>query len=227
MSSGKKRRTRSESGVLARLERSLWLRVVLLLLFVLAAWWMVWRGSEGTVFEGNPVHGGLVGMVLAVSAVLMFRVSYEQVALRTGRVTLLFGGILLHIFLVKSVDAWLQANEVAAMFRFLLVPFAFAPMIHTVLLGRGLGIFSTVYVSAFGTLLVPGEDALTYLAVSMLCGLVVVAAADRVRRRVQLLRAGMYAGATALAVVMLVVSFALLLLINLLQAWARRRQGGH
>ena len=35
-----------------------------------------------------------------------------------------------------------------------------------------------------------------------------------------------YAGATAIAVVMLVVSFVLLLLINLLQAWARRRQGG-
>lgn len=35
-----------------------------------------------------------------------------------------------------------------------------------------------------------------------------------------------YAGATAIAVVMLVVSFALLLLINLLQAWSRRRSGG-
>jgi sulfate transport system permease protein len=35
-----------------------------------------------------------------------------------------------------------------------------------------------------------------------------------------------YAGATAIAVVMLVTSFALLLLINLLQTWARRRQGG-
>ncbi len=35
-----------------------------------------------------------------------------------------------------------------------------------------------------------------------------------------------YAGATAIAVVMLVASFALLLTINLLQAWARRRQGG-
>lgn len=35
-----------------------------------------------------------------------------------------------------------------------------------------------------------------------------------------------YAGATAIAVVMLVVSFVLLLAINLLQAWARRRQGG-
>jgi sulfate transport system permease protein len=34
------------------------------------------------------------------------------------------------------------------------------------------------------------------------------------------------AGATAIAVVMLVVSFVLLLIINLLQAWARRRQGG-
>jgi len=34
------------------------------------------------------------------------------------------------------------------------------------------------------------------------------------------------AGATAIAVVMLVTSFFLLLLINLLQAWSRRRQGG-
>ena len=35
-----------------------------------------------------------------------------------------------------------------------------------------------------------------------------------------------YAGATAIAVVMLVASFVLLLVINLLQAWARKRQGG-
>lgn len=35
-----------------------------------------------------------------------------------------------------------------------------------------------------------------------------------------------YAGATAIAVVMLVTSFVLLLIINLLQAWSRRRQGG-
>jgi len=35
-----------------------------------------------------------------------------------------------------------------------------------------------------------------------------------------------YAGATAIAVVMLVAAFVLLLLTNLLQAWARQRQGG-
>jgi sulfate/thiosulfate transport system permease protein len=35
-----------------------------------------------------------------------------------------------------------------------------------------------------------------------------------------------YAGATAIAVVMLVASFVMLLTINLLQAWARKRQGG-
>jgi len=35
-----------------------------------------------------------------------------------------------------------------------------------------------------------------------------------------------YAGATAVAVVMLVISFGLLLLINLLQAWTRRSQSG-
>jgi sulfate transport system permease protein len=35
-----------------------------------------------------------------------------------------------------------------------------------------------------------------------------------------------YAGATAIAVVMLLASFALLLVVNLLQAWSRKRQGG-
>jgi sulfate transport system permease protein len=35
-----------------------------------------------------------------------------------------------------------------------------------------------------------------------------------------------YAGATAIAVVMLVISFLMLLVINALQAWARKRQGG-
>jgi len=35
-----------------------------------------------------------------------------------------------------------------------------------------------------------------------------------------------YAGATAISVVMLVAAFALLLAINLLQSWSRRRQGG-
>ena len=35
-----------------------------------------------------------------------------------------------------------------------------------------------------------------------------------------------YAGATAIAVVMLVISFVMLLVINALQAWARKRQGG-
>jgi len=35
-----------------------------------------------------------------------------------------------------------------------------------------------------------------------------------------------YAGATAIAVVMLVIAFVLLLAINLLQAWSRRRTGG-
>jgi sulfate/thiosulfate transport system permease protein len=35
-----------------------------------------------------------------------------------------------------------------------------------------------------------------------------------------------YAGATAIAVVMLVAAFVMLLVINLLQAWARQRQGG-
>ncbi len=203
MSSGKKRRTRSETGLVARLERSLWLRVLLLLAFVLTAGWMSLQASAGTAFAGDGWRGGMVGLVLALSAVLLFRINYDQTAVRAGRITLLFGGILLHLFLIGTVDSLMGANGVNGMFRFLLLPFAFGPMIHTVLLGRSQGIFSTVYVSLLGTLLVPPSETFIYLAVSLVCGLVVVAAAERVRRRVQLLRAGMYAGGVALLLALL------------------------
>jgi putative nucleotidyltransferase with HDIG domain len=203
MSSGKKRRTRSETGLLARLERSIWLRALLLLAFVLTAGWMTLQASDETTLAGRGVQGGLVGLVLALSAVIMFRINYDQTAVRTGRITLLFGGILLHLFLLRSVDSLLALNGVGGMFRFLLLPFAFAPMIHTVLLGRSQGIFSTVYVSLLGTLLVPRGETFTYLVVSLVCGLVVVAATERVRRRVQLLRAGIYAGSMALLLALL------------------------
>ena len=42
---------------------------------------------------------------------------------------------------------------------------------------------------------------------------------------VQKLEENNYAGATAIATIMLVISFAILLLINLVQAWSRRRTG--
>jgi len=198
MSSGKKRRTRSETGLLARLERSIWLRALLLLAFVLTAGWMSLQAGEETAFGADGWQSGMLGLVLAVSAVLLFRINYDKTAVRTGRIALLFGGILLHLFLISAVDSLLGSNGVNGMLRFLLLPFAFAPMIHTVLLGRSQGIFSTVYVSLLGTLLVPRAETFIYLAVSMVCGLVVVAATERVRRRVQLLRAGLYAGGVAL-----------------------------
>jgi putative nucleotidyltransferase with HDIG domain len=82
--------------------------------------------------------------------------------------------------------------------KFLLIPFALVPMIHAVLLGRGIGTFSTVYAALLGALVMPKPDALIYLAVSMVCGLVAVQASYRVRKRVQLLRAGVYAGVASL-----------------------------
>jgi len=120
-----------------------------------------------------------------------------------GRVILVLGGVLVHLALMRGFALVAEVNRLPLELGFLLMPFVLAPMVHTVLLGRWMGIFSTFYVTLLGVLLMPSGDMAMYIAVSLLCGLVAVQALDKTRRRVQLLRAGFYSGLMALVLSMI------------------------
>lgn len=198
LSSGRKRRIHVENPVALTLDRSLWVRWSLYLIFIVGVGVMVMQAASGTNFADDPSRAALFGIIIAATAVAVIQANHEGVAERNGRVILVFGGLAGHIALVRGISYMVDANAFPGQMKFLLIPFALMPMIHAVLLGRGIGTFSTFYAALLGSLVIPKDDVLLYFAVSLVCGLVAVQASHRVRKRVQLLRAGVYAGVAAL-----------------------------
>lgn len=180
------------------LDRWAWVRFSLYLIFCSAAGVLVMRG---VIIETDnreaPLAAGLYAFFLALSAVTVIELNHSKVVERNSRVILLLGGILTQLGLIHAVSLIVSMNDLATGVGLLLTPFVVAPMIHSILLGARAGVFSAVYVSLLGTLLVPDADKAEFLTVSLLCGLVAALALRRTRRRSQLIRAGLYSGLMA------------------------------
>lgn len=186
------------------LEDSLWVKLALFTTFAVCCGVMVLRSAERTSFAAEPLKGALYGLVIAVAAILMFQVSLQTSCRRNSRVILVLGGLLAHLLCLSIVMALVDGGHIPESFRFLIVPYAFAPILHSVLLGRAVGAFSAVFVTLIGCLFVPQGQALVYMVLSMVAGVVSVLLAHEVRRRVQLLQTGIYVGGVTLLLGLLV-----------------------
>jgi putative nucleotidyltransferase with HDIG domain len=203
LSSGKKRRVHTESATIQSLELSQVVRFFLYLTFVVGTAVLVLRSSTESAFKEKPELGTLCGLVLAIIAVSMFHLGRDASCRRNSRVILVLGGMLGHLAVVRWAVVLTGGDDVWDIHRFLFVPFALAPMLHGVLLGRSVGAFSAVYVSLVGALFVPLQDVVIFLVMSLACGLVAVMATSKVLKRVQLLKAGFFVGITGLALAIL------------------------
>ncbi len=205
LSSGKKRRVHSENPVIQVLEDSLWVKLALYAAFAVGSAMLVFKASHNTAFEDDSAKGALYGLVIAVTAIVMFQVSLQTTCRRNSRVVLVLGGLMGHLLLMRLVMGLTDQKTIPEIYRFFFVPFALAPMLHGVLLGRAVGAFSAVYVTLIGCLLVPMEpigdvqDVLCFMILSLVSGITCVLLAYQVRKRLQLLQAGIYVGAVTLA----------------------------
>ncbi|MGJ8695019.1 MAG: HD family phosphohydrolase [Verrucomicrobiaceae bacterium] len=195
LSSGKKRRTSKEKGLFWFLSRSVLVRAGIYLVFAGGISALLWNASS--IAGLGQLQVLAVALVLLISAIAIFHFNHQQASRRNGNVLLVYGGILFHLWLVH-VTSGLSAGWLPESARFLVMPLAFAPMVHSVLLGQRAGVYSAVFVSLFGALLVAEDDRWPFLAMSLFCGLVAVFGTKRVRKRGKLLRAGFYVGAAAL-----------------------------
>lgn len=194
LSTGKKRRVHGESATIQTLEDSLFVKLALYLTFAVVSSVLVLKASATATFAGDPFEGMLYGFALSLTALAMFHTGHQSQCGRNSRVILVLGGMIVQLLIVRLVMTLADAGSIREYFRFLLVPFALAPMLHGVLLGRTLGGFTAVYVSLIGALLVPAGDVMNFLLVSLVCGMTGVLTTNAVRRRVQLIRAGIYVG---------------------------------
>jgi putative nucleotidyltransferase with HDIG domain len=198
LSSGKKRRVHNENPVIQALEDSLLVKNVLYAIFAVATSLLVLKSSVGTTFANDPLRGSLYGFIIALTAVVMFQVSLQSACRRNSRVLLVLGGLIGHLLMLRMVMGLADAGTIPEIFRFFAVPFALAPMLHGVLLGRAVASFSAIFVTLVGCLLVPQADILTYMILSLVGGMTSVLLAFQVRKRLQLLQSGIYVGAVIL-----------------------------
>ncbi len=198
LSSGKKRRVHSENPVIQALEDSIWLKLALFATFVISCAVMVLKSAPGSSFADDPMRGAIYGFVIAVTAVVMFQVNLQGSCRRNSRVILVLGGLVCHLILVRLVLTLTNAGVIPEQFRFFFIPFALAPMLHGVLLGRAVGAFSAVFVTLIGCLFVPRGEALGYMILSLVAGMTSVLLAHEIRKRLQLLQTGIYIGGVTL-----------------------------
>ncbi len=198
LSSGKKRRVHSENPVIQALEDSFWVKLALYATFAVGTAVLILKASVGTAFADDQLKGALYGFIIAVTAIVMFQVSLQGTCRRNSRVVLVLGGLICHLLMVRAVMGLVDTGALPEVFRFFAVPFALAPMLHGVLLGRAVASFSAVYVTLIGCLLVPKGDVLVYMILSLVAGMTSVLLAYQVRKRLQLLQAGIYVGAVTL-----------------------------
>ncbi|MEO6477266.1 MAG: HDIG domain-containing metalloprotein [Luteolibacter sp.] len=180
------------------MEDSFWVKLALYATVAVGIAVLVLKAAPGTAFAEDPFKGAIYGFIIALTAIVMFQVSLQDSCRRNSRVVLVLGGVVGHLLMVKAVMALVDAGTIPEIYRFFAVPFALAPMLHGVLLGRAVAAFSAVYVTLIGCLLVPQGDVLGYMILSLVCGMTSVLLAYQVRKRLQLLQAGIYIGAVTL-----------------------------
>lgn len=204
LSCGRTRLKHGGNDLRSRLSESVILRWLLIITFLAGIGALIYESKayNGPFIE-TPVKAIiLAGMILA-AALVHICINHCDVFLRNSRLLLLLGIMLLHLLLMQLISQVTETNKLntpEANFKFLLMPYALAPMALSILLGRNLGVFATVFCSLWGVLLVDSSEAVFFLISSLVSGFVAVYVTSQVRRRSRFIRAGLFVG---LAVVFL------------------------
>jgi hypothetical protein len=193
MSSGRRRRTSRDDTLAHTIGRSDWVRLSLYALFIGTCGVLV-LGTAAPEVDPEQGRRVIIALMIGLTGVALFQVQHREVAQHNGRVVLVLGGLVGHLLLLRAVVLVVEINGLPDEYRFLLIPFAFVPMLHAVLLGRGVGTFAAIYAALLGSLVLGREWLMSYLVVSLVAGLAVVQLVDRARKRGRLLRAGLYVG---------------------------------
>ncbi|MDP6208038.1 MAG: hypothetical protein QGG01_07020, partial [Roseibacillus sp.] len=196
LSSGKKRRTQADGPVASRLDRSTVLRYSVYGAFALLTAALAFHFATDS--GSRPFSTALSSLLLVGMAVFLFEACHPKTARRNGHLFLIFCCLAVQLACVRLVTVMVDANSsLGEPFKLLLIPYAFAPMILSVLLRTNLGLYAVAGTTLLGAFLMPTEFVLPYLVMSVVCGLAAVLVTRQVRKRGRLLRAGFYVGGAA------------------------------
>jgi cyclic-di-AMP phosphodiesterase PgpH len=146
-------------------------------------------------------------LALLVLSALHLRSSVRELWDRNARVLLFYLLLLLHLALIKLSVFTLEKAGKSEDWVLLCAPYALAPVLLTLLVGPQVGFIAVFYATLFGVLLVGQKYCLVFAFMSLGLGVVGIVATRNLRKRSELMRAGLY---LALAGVLMGAAFGLL-----------------
>ena len=209
LASGKTRRRRGSNEMLRNLEHAPSMKVTIFAAFVAGLALLIFSGQQQ-----EPTRNFVCALLLLATAIAQLWINQPNTFKRNSRVFLVFGIIYLQLALTKLLFALCNSGVVASLkpeTAWLIAPYALAPLVLCVLLGRNHGLYGAVFVSLWSSILVGKIDA-PILVLGLISGFTAVLLTQQVRRRSRLIRAGFCVG---LAIWLLSLTFGLIGPINL------------
>src|SRR2546427_9262993 len=204
LASRKMRRRRARSELKRNLEYSPYTKVVIFAVFVGGLAFLVFSGQQP-----EPTKNFVIALLVLATAITQLWINQPKSFYQNSRLLLVFGVILAQLAVTKLLLVICNSGD----YRFLkpemaglITPYAFAPLVLSVLLGRQHGLYAAFFVSLWSSMLFGPIDA-PLLITSLISGFTAVSLTLQVRRRSKLIRAGFCVG---LAIWLLSLTFGLI-----------------
>ena len=204
LASRKIRRRRARNELLRSLEGASSIKVLIFAGFTAGLAFLIFSGQQP-----EPTKNFVIALLFLAIAMTQLWINQPKTFSQNSRVLLVFGVILVQLAVTKLLLVLCNDNA----FRFLkpemgglMAPYAFAPLVLSVLLGRNHGLYAAVSVSLWSSVLFGKIDA-PLLVTSLISGFTAVYLTLQVRRRSKLIRAGLGVG---LAIWLLSLTFGLI-----------------
>ncbi|MEA3209133.1 MAG: cyclic-di-AMP phosphodiesterase PgpH [Chthoniobacter sp.] len=209
LASSKTRRRRTESELVETLEHGLGVKFSIFLAFFLGLSVLIYSD-----FRAQPTQKVFIAALIFLTALAQLWINHPHTFAKNSRLLLIFGTCLLHLAVVKMILVAPQSQVGAGLLSAaerqqlwnLTIPYAFAPLMLSVLLGKNHGVFAAIFVSLWGAIMYRDINAV-FLVMSLISGFIAVFVTLQVRRRSRLIRAGVFVG---LATWMLALIFGLI-----------------
>src|SRR6266487_700018 len=204
LASRKMRRRPMRNELLRSLECASSLKILIFAGFTAGLAFLIFSGQQP-----EPTKNFVIALLFLAIAMTQLWINQPSTFSQNSRVLLVFGTILVQLAVTKLL--LVLCND--STFRFLkpemgglIAPYAFAPLVLSVLLGRNHGLYAAVSVSLWSSVLFGKIDA-PLLVTSLISGFTAVYLTLQVRRRSKLIRAGLGVG---LAIWLLSLTFGLI-----------------
>src|SRR5437763_8752852 len=191
LSTRKSRRLRLRSELMRHLEYAPHSKALIFAVFAAGLAILVFSDQQP-----EPTKNFVIALLVLATAITQLWINQPKSFSRSSRILLVFGVILVQLAVTKVLLVICNSGN----YQFLkpemgglITPYAFAPLVLSVLLGRQHGLYAAFFVSLWSSVLFGPIDA-PLLVTSLISGFAAVSLTLQVRRRSKLIRAGVGVG---------------------------------